>query len=323
MCDFWKDSAKISEGLTLSELDSLFEDLRAFGSRMVQFTGGEPFLRKDLIDILRNAKNKGLETVIVTNGTLINEDNVLGLANNIDLVYVSLDAPSESQHEHIRGVSGIFNKITKSVKLLTDILKENSLRTQVILCPTITPAGIHRPQEMVDLAKRLGARGIIYNPSSSVHYGNTILKGEHIKDDNYREVYSKMVDEILQLAADPKNIIRSNPFYLAASKEFILGREKYYKFSCFGGGYNGALIGFDGSVFPCCAWNMPLGNVKEEAFSKIWKSKRAKEARAKIKKRECPVCYHHTRTFDFIWRAPLLFKDPKMLMKGYGIIQRK
>src|SRR3989338_8802328 len=102
----------------------------------------------------------------------------------------------------------------------------------------------------------------------------------------------------------------------------LKSHERYYKFPCLGGGYNGPLIGFDGTVFPCCAWNTPLGNVKEQPFSRIWKSKKAKEARLKIKRRLCPVCYHHTRTFDFLFFAPRLFKNAKTLLKGYKIISR-
>lgn len=322
MCDFWKDSMKISNGINLDEFGRLFEDLKSFGVRMVQFTGGEPFLRNDLANILKTAKAKGLQTTVVTNGTLITEDNILAFASNIDLAYISLDSPSKIQHEDIRGVPNIFEKITKSVKLLVNVIKDNVFPAKVILCVTITSNGIHDPIEMIKLAKDLGVNGIIYNPASSVYYGHTTLKSAGSKNNIPYDGYYKMIDKIITLMADPTNLIRSNPFYLAASKDFLAGNGRFYKFPCFSGGYNGPLIAFDGTVFPCCAWNTPLGNIKEQCFSKIWKSLTAKEVRQKIKRGECPVCYHHTRTFDFIWRAPFLFKNPAMLLKGYKIISR-
>ncbi len=323
MCDFWKDSTKISDGITQDEFRRLFADLKSFGVRMVHITGGEPFLRNDLIDILKSAKANGLETAVLTNGTLITEDNILAFASNVDLVYVSLDSPFKIQHEDIRGVPNIFEKITKNVKLLVKTIKDNAFSVRVILCTTITSKGMHDPVEMVDLAKDLGVNGIIYNPASSIYYGyTTFLKNADSNSIIPRDAYSKMIDKIIALMADPANMIRSNPFYLSASKEFLNGNKRYYKFPCFGGGYNGPLIAFDGTVFPCCAWNIPIGNIKEWSFQEIWKSAAAKEVRRKIKRGECPVCHHHTRTFDFIWRAPFLFKDPSMLVKGYKIISR-
>ncbi|MBL7196548.1 MAG: radical SAM protein [Candidatus Omnitrophica bacterium] len=322
MCDFWKESLKISDGIKLEEFERLFEDLKSFGTRIVQLTGGEPFLRKDLVDILKAAKAKGLQTAVVTNGTLISEDIIPAFTQNIDLVYVSLDSPSKIQHENIRGNKDIFEKITQSVKLLVNAIKKMNLSTKVILCVTITPGSIHDPVEMVKLAKDLGVNGIIYNPASSVYYGHTTLKSTGSKNNISHYAYCKMIDKIITLMGNPGNLIRSNPFYLFASKGFLNGNERFYKFPCFNGGYNGPLIAFDGTVFPCCAWNGPLGNIKKQPFSEIWKSVIAKEVRQKIKRGECPVCYHHTRTFDFIWRAPLLFKNPAMLLRGYKIISR-
>lgn len=320
MCNFWKENEKISNGITLNEFKRLFEDLRSFKVRMVQLTGGEPFLRNDLIDILKNAKGSGLETAIVTNGTLINEDKIFELLTNTDLIYISLDAPSKEQHEKIRGVSGVFEKIINSVELLENTIKDNSFPVRVVLCITITPQAIHEPEEMVRLVKKIGVNGIIYNPASSVYYGNTTLKSIHLENSYSNNSYAEMIDKIFTLMRDPGNMIKSNPFYLAASKEFLKGNERYYKFPCFSGGYNGPLIGFDGTVFPCCAWNVPLGNIKEQPFSRLWKSKLTKQVRKKIKKGECPVCYHHTRTFDFLCRAPFLFNNLKTLLQGYKVM---
>jgi len=322
MCDFWKDNKQPSEGISLDEFKKLFADLKKYNVRMVQLTGGEPFLRGDLFEILECAKTQGLETALVTNGTLINEKNVLRFARNIDLVYVSLDSPVGSQHENIRGVGGIFEKISRSVTLLTDTIKNNRLPARVIFTSTITPESIHEPEKMVTLAKKLMINGIIYNPASSVYYGNTTLKSNRPKTDTPGENYDNMINKIISLMDDPRNLIRSNPFYLNASKEFLKGNKKFYKFHCFSGGYNGPLIGFDGTVFPCCAWNTPLGNIRQEPFSRIWNSKLTQETRKKIKKGQCPVCYHHTRTFDFILRAPFLSQGIKNVISGYKKISR-
>jgi len=322
MCDFWKHSAANENVLTLSEFKMLFEDLSASGIKTVQLTGGEPFLRKDLIDILKLAKACGLKTVVVTNGTLINEANALEVVENTDLFYISLDSPLGAQHESIRGVPGIFEKVKGSVRLLTNQIKQKGLKTRIVFTVTMSPAGIHKPLDMVNLAKELSINGIIYNPASSVNYGYTTLKSPFNEDKEISGSYNQMVDNIIGLMDDPGNMIKSNPFYIEASKMFLAGHSKYYKFPCYGGGYNGPLITFDGTVFPCCAWNMKLGNIRQQKFSKIWKSKNAAVARSIIKKGKCPVCFHHTRTFDFVARAPFMIKDVKKLFSMYKNLLR-
>lgn len=103
MYEFWKENKQDSEILDLAELEVLFKDIHALGTRNVILTDGEPFLRRDLIDILKMARSIGLETLTVTNSTLINTDNVLDFVKHTNLVYVSLDAPTKLQHERIGG----------------------------------------------------------------------------------------------------------------------------------------------------------------------------------------------------------------------------
>ena len=76
-------------------------------------------------------------------------------------------------------------------------------------------------------------------------------------------------------------------------------------------------VSVNGEVFPCCAWNKPIGNIKEKTFSAIWESAEAKEIRKKIRAKQCPMCHHHTRTFDYIIYSPFLIKNPLKLLKGY------
>lgn len=318
MCDFWKDTKKSPAGeMSLGEFKELFKSLRSLGTRAVQLTGGEPFLRKDLNDILREAKQNSLETAVVTNATLCSEDNVREFAANTDLVYISLDAPSKELHEKIRGVPNIFDKIRRSLQLLTDTIKANSFSTRVIICTIITPQGIHDPSKMVNLAKKLNVNGIIYNPPSGITYGYTTLKNAFDGSPEAHSAYSRMIDKIITLMSNPDNLIRSNPFYLEESKKFLKGDTRYHKFPCLGGGYNGPLVAFDGTVFPCCAWDKSMGNIKKSPFSKIWNSEAAREIRSQVKKRQCPVCHHHTRTFDFALCGPSIFRDFKPLREGY------
>src|SRR5262249_37835214 len=60
--------------LTLLELEHLFGDLARLGSYRLGLTGGEPLLRKDLLDLIDAATEQGLHPCLTTNGLLVTED---------------------------------------------------------------------------------------------------------------------------------------------------------------------------------------------------------------------------------------------------------
>jgi MoaA/NifB/PqqE/SkfB family radical SAM enzyme len=78
--------------------------------------GGEPLMRKDIIEVLRHAHRLGLYTSIITNGTLL-EEHAKEIAKNVDLTWVSLDYDSE-YHSEMRGVTGVFQKAMNRIRAL-------------------------------------------------------------------------------------------------------------------------------------------------------------------------------------------------------------
>jgi MoaA/NifB/PqqE/SkfB family radical SAM enzyme len=62
--------------LSLEEIESIAEDLAREDVRFAILSGGEPLLRKDIYDISRILKDRGIKTYLSTNGLLINRENV-------------------------------------------------------------------------------------------------------------------------------------------------------------------------------------------------------------------------------------------------------
>jgi MoaA/NifB/PqqE/SkfB family radical SAM enzyme len=122
--------------LKTKEIFSILDQLRDIGCFYLGFTGGEPFVRKDIFKILHYAKKLGFEIIIYTNGSLIDEKIADELAlispNKIDITIPSM---TENAFGHIVGVSGYRDKVFKAIELLrkrrialgfkTCILKEN------------------------------------------------------------------------------------------------------------------------------------------------------------------------------------------------------
>ena len=82
--------------LNTEEGQALIDDLATYGVPVLLFSGGEPFVRKDLVSLARYAVAKGMRAVISTNGTLINK-KIAGDLKDVGLSYVgvSLDGLEE------------------------------------------------------------------------------------------------------------------------------------------------------------------------------------------------------------------------------------
>ena len=83
-------------------------------------TGGEPFVRKDMFDIICYLHNQGNEIVVNTNFSLVNKNLLKKLANlkNLYLV-VSLDGPQKI-HDSIRGVKGLYKKVIGNLRFYSE-----------------------------------------------------------------------------------------------------------------------------------------------------------------------------------------------------------
>ncbi|HSR13984.1 MAG TPA: radical SAM protein, partial [Thermodesulfobacteriota bacterium] len=94
--------------LTTAEGKALIEDLARFGSPVMLFSGGEPLLRKDLLELATLATERGMRAVLSTNGTLITREKARDLKRiGLSYVGVSLDG-MEGTHDRFRGVKGAF-----------------------------------------------------------------------------------------------------------------------------------------------------------------------------------------------------------------------
>jgi radical SAM family uncharacterized protein len=147
MCPFWKrphqDSSFEQEKAILKQI----YDSGAFG---IAFEGGEPLLRRDLVEILAFARSMHLHTSLITNGTLLESriDEVSPYINGV--VYVSLDGLEET-HDAIRGVNGCFKKAIQGITVAAQKLP-------VTINTTIMAENLNEIEDLVKLSKELNVR---------------------------------------------------------------------------------------------------------------------------------------------------------------------
>jgi MoaA/NifB/PqqE/SkfB family radical SAM enzyme len=107
------------EDLSDAEVMKLFSELATMGTRQVNFLGGEPLLRNNLLDQIRYLQSRGIHSDITTNGLLITQDMANELFDNRVIVAVSLDGANAEQHDFIRG-RNTFNRTLDAIRLLVE-----------------------------------------------------------------------------------------------------------------------------------------------------------------------------------------------------------
>ncbi|MFX1516996.1 MAG: radical SAM protein [Promethearchaeota archaeon] len=117
----------------------------------INFLGGEPFLRQDMLEILNYVSRYPIGMSVTTNGILVN-DNLIKQLENINLfdVQVSLDG-LEKTHDKFRNMEGAFQKATNSIKLFSNAGFRTTINT------VMTRMNSNELESMVELAISLGA----------------------------------------------------------------------------------------------------------------------------------------------------------------------
>ena len=120
-----KNSRSLKKRRILSELNtrevfSLVDEANRMKIKEFVITGGEPFLRGDIIPIINYIKHKGLRCSIISNGSLITR----GLAKemvtaNLDRITFSLDGLQET-HDKIRNTRNAFSNLMKAVSYVRE-----------------------------------------------------------------------------------------------------------------------------------------------------------------------------------------------------------
>ncbi len=122
----------LARGLPLEHYVAVVDRAAALGLERLYLTGGEPFVRRDLFDLVRHATDRhGLEVIILTNATVLEGRVRAGLetlSRERVRFQVSLDGATERTNDSVRG-PGTFRRVVAGARLLADLGFEVSLTT--------------------------------------------------------------------------------------------------------------------------------------------------------------------------------------------------
>lgn len=246
------------------------DEIAAFAPEAVTIlTGGEPLLRRDIVEIIRYAAGKGLWVVVGTNGVKITENLAEILkAEGVRGLALSLDALDAERHDAFRRVKGAWQNTVEGAKILT--------RTGL---PFIvqTTVGAHNRAELEAIAAfahdELGAK--VWNVYFLVPAG----RGSFVSDFAPAEY-----DEVLRdLAAIQRRWTSKMLVNAKCAPHFVrtlLSAEEQAPFpKTFTGGAGGCPAGThylgirpNGDVTPCPYLPLFAGNLGETGLKALWES---------------------------------------------------
>jgi MoaA/NifB/PqqE/SkfB family radical SAM enzyme len=125
-CDWWRADGK--SDLSLDEIRQLAAELPPLGTRVVVFTGGEPLLRADLMQVADLFLAEGIRLQLLTSGLAL-ERHAPEIASRFDTVIVSLDGHTPELYRRIRGVDGL-GVVTAGVRRLRALAPRITLRAR-------------------------------------------------------------------------------------------------------------------------------------------------------------------------------------------------
>jgi len=262
--------------LTHDQGIALIDDLADFGVPVILFSGGEPLMRRDLVDLASYAVKKGMRAVISTNGTLITPKKAQELKQiGLSYVGVSLDGMAEI-NDRFRGKKGAFEEALAGIKncqevglkvglrftinrmnideipYIFDLLEEN--RIPRVCFYHLVYAG--RGSDLVDQALEHGETrktvDLIIDRTRDLH--DRGMPAEVLTVDNHADgpyLYLRMLEEKNPRADDVLRLLKMNE-----------GNNSGRGIGC---------VSWDGAVHADQFWrHYSFGNVLEKPFSEIW-----------------------------------------------------
>lgn len=231
---------------------------------LLNVTGGEPLVRKDLFGIMEYASSLGFRWGMTTNGMLINDDIIKKMIKtNMESISISLDGLKET-HESFRRVPNCFDKIINNIKKLQKVPSIKIVQVTTVA----NKKNIHELEDVYNLMKELNVvswRVINVDPIGRAKDNKDIL----LDKDDYKYLFNfikeKRNEGIL-------NVEYGCSHYLGLELEKEL-RDTY--FICTAGLYVASILS-NGDIFICPdvvrRKEFIQGNIKTDNFVEVWEN---------------------------------------------------
>jgi MoaA/NifB/PqqE/SkfB family radical SAM enzyme len=330
-CAIWKlyrdNPARQNDELKLDEIEKIFKSLGHF--YVFNVSGGEPFLRKDLPQIVKLAciylkphvvhiPTNAIAAELTEKMTLEILRIISGINPAIQLtIKPSLDHIGE-KHDEIRGIKGNFEKVMNLFGALKGY-QEQYPNLHVELGTIISNWNINDIEEIAAFVGGLGPDS--YRNEIAEQRSEMFNLDDPITPD--ADQYRKAVDVFIrQMQVGKKN----NVFFQRLNHAFRLVyydlavrilKERRQVIPCYAGISNAHMTPY-GDIWPCCTlgYDKSMGNMRDfdYNFTALWNSSKAKEVRHYIRQGICHCPLANQMYSNILMHPPSLMKATKYLL---------
>lgn len=325
---YQQNPERAREDLTLEEIEKIFRSMGHI--YFFNISGGEPFLRKDLPQIVELAC-KYLRPGIVhipTNALAPKRIQVLTVqilsvmkesAPKTPLtIKPSIDGIGE-KHDEIRGVKGNFKRLEKTISYLKEVEKEYP-NFHLELGTVISNFNIDHLPDIEDYVHSSGIQSyrneIAEQRTEFFNLKDPITPDATTYERLIREFKAKVIENIDK----KRQLAKITESFRLVYYDLVVRilREQRQVIPCYAGISN-VHINYDGEVWPCCVlgYNQPMGFLRKQQydFQKVWHSNKANKVRKYIKDGNC-ACPLANQAYSNILCSPI-----NLLKVAYNIFK--
>lgn len=302
--------------LTAAEWTQVLAKLKRWlGPFNLTYTGGEPFLRKDILDIFRFAADNRIMTTVVSNGSLIDDELARRIADSgLDGITISLNSLIPEIHNKTRGTNAAFDQVMRAL----EVLKKHRDGMRLTLSCTIVKDSIAGLPDVIAFARRNGLYGVNFQPlmpattlpvfnkdGQAVNFQIGTTYRNLVKEkERDREVVDEVFAKLLEMKEEGYPILNSAGHLREIAKYLkdptspeIL--EKVCKV-----GIRNLNIDPFGNVRLCSIFGI-VGNVRDQAPEDIWRSASAASQRDEIRScdKMCRLMFCNYKELDLKFRV--------------------
>lgn len=313
------EKARRDRELDLADFEALFDQLVDLGSPFVHFTGGEVFLRKDMMAIVAAARARDLRCSLITSGGLVTPAIARELVElGVESVLLSVDGPKEL-HEKIRN-SRNFDSIMEAVdSIASERRRQHREKPSMSFLCTMSALNQQQLAPMVEIANQKQV-SIAFGPtiystqegwdSTLAAFNHSFIKIESLvmPEETIGVDVWALESEIARVESEARRLDQDVYFMLGTRK----ARERFWREpdyamvdKCLAPWFSTRIDPY-GNVYQCSI-STRLGNVLEQSLVEIWNGTRYQEFRRKTRDEgPFPVCNKCPVTYSRNWYWNLL-----------------
>ncbi len=300
---------QLADEVDIATLKRVLDEAALFKPQ-ITMCGGETLLYKNWFEFMSYVKSKGMECILTTNGTLLEQNAEKIVEAGLDKLSLSLDGP-EKIHNKARGREGVFQKALSGISLINDFKKKkNTAYPKLEIGCTISDQNYAHLDKLIAIAESLDVSTLILLhlfflnerefgrqeslfrklfQTESLHWSGyrynprqldlNCLTGKLHELRKYRGkvqviIYPDFTDEEIRQYYE-------RPVFLSSS----------YKNICLAP-WTTVYILPNGDISPCSSF--VAGNIRDKRFKEIWNNQEMKRFRRELRNRKffpvCPRC---------------------------------